>query len=168
MKVGIIGPNTFNNHSKKELQKRKNNLIRAAEIISDFNFDIVLTPDKNSLLDFFGNYYKNLKKNKIWIVAPMNDDAEKYLNLELGEIIDCDVWAKQPSKFNEETDLLICIGYSCGVLSEIGASKYFNPKKILILDEFIGTKLPQEINQSINIEYISLEKLKDRLHLVIK
>ncbi len=164
MRIGIIGPNTLKNESKKELKERKILLVKVAKIISESNNEIVLTPDKKSLLEFFGNKYKEFGGKKIWIVAPMKDYAEKYLNLDLGEIIDCDMWYRQPSKFSEETGLLICVGYSAGVLSEIGASQYFNPKKILIIKEFVSSKLPIEINQSIEIEYISLEELKDKLN----
>jgi hypothetical protein len=163
MKIGIIGPNTLKNASKKELEERKILLVKAAEILSESKKDIVLTPDKNSLLEFFGKKYLELGGKKIWIIAPMKDDAEKYLNLEFGEIIDCEMWYRQPSKFSEETDLLICLGYSAGVLSEIGASQYFNQKKILVINEFVTSKLPAEINQSIDIEYLYLKKLSDYL-----
>lgn len=163
MRIGIIGPNTLKNASKKESEDRKLLLVEVAEILSKSKKEIVLTPDKNSLLEFFLKKYIEFGGKKVWIIAPMSDDAEKYLNLELGEIIDCEMWYRQPSKFSEETDLLICIGYSAGVLSEIGASQYFNPKKILILNEFVTSKLPTEINQSIDIEYISLKELNNYL-----
>jgi len=163
MKIGIIGPNNLKNASKKELEERKILLVKAAEILSESKKDIVLTPDKNSLLECFGKKYLEFGGKKIWIIAPMKDDAEKYLNLEFGEIIDCEMWYRQPSKFSEETDLLVCLGYSAGVLSEIGASQYFNPKKILIINEFVTSKLPTEINQSIDIEYIPLKKLSNYL-----
>jgi len=163
MKIGIIGPNTLKKASKKEVEDRRLLLVEVAEILSKSKKEIVLTPDKNSLLEFFGKKYIEFSGKKVWIISPMSDDAEKYLNLELGEIIDCEMWYRQPSKFSEETDLLICIGYSAGVLSEIGASQYFNPKKILILNEFVTSKLPTEINQSIDIEYISIKELNNYL-----
>ena len=163
MKIGIIGPSTLKNASKKELEERKILLIIVAKIISESKNDIVLTPDKKSLLEFFGEKYLEFGGKKIWIVAPMKEDAEKYLNLEFGEVIDCERWYRQPSRFSEETDLLICLGYSAGVLSEIGASQYFNQKKILIINEFVTSNFPIEINRSIDIEYISLKKLSDYL-----
>jgi len=163
MKIGIIGPNTLKNASEKELEERKILLVKVAEILSESKKDIVLTPDKDSLLEYFGEKYLEFGGKKVWIIAPIKDDAEKYLNLEFGEIIDCEMWYRQPSKFSEETDLLVCLGYSAGVLSEIGASQYFNPKKILIIDEFVTSKLPIEINQSIDIEYIPLKKLRNYL-----
>jgi len=160
MKIGIIGPNALKDSSEKDLEDRKIILTKVAEIISKSEKEIVLTPDKNSLLEFFGKMYSKYDGKKIWIVAPMKDDAEEYLNLEMGEIIDCEKWYRQPSKFNESCDLMVCLGYAAGVLSEIGASQYFNPKKIFIVKEFVSSKLPREINRVLDIEYVPLEKLE--------
>ena len=163
MKIGIIGPNTLKDASEKELKSRKTKILEVAKLIAKKGSEIVLTPDKNSLLEFFGEKYIEFGGKKIWIVAPMKDDAEKYLNLELGEIINCEMWYRQPSKFSEESDLFVCLGYSAGVLSEIGASQYFNPKKIIILNEFISDKLPKEIK--LDIEYKSIKELEKSLIL---
>jgi len=163
MKIGIIGPNVLKGDYKNKIDERKILLSELAKIISKFDEEIVLTPDFGSLLEFFGNKYEEFGGKKIWIVAPMKDNAEKYLNLKLGKIIDCEMWYRQPSKFSEETDLFICVGYSAGVLSEIGASQYFNPKKILIIREFVESELPREINENLSIEYISIEKLENYL-----
>jgi len=164
MKIGLIGPNTMRGASEKELEERKILLSSVAKILSKTKNELVLTPDKGSLLEFFGNKYKEFGGGKILIIAPMKDDAEEYLNLEIGEIVDCEMWYRQPSKFSEETDLFVCVGYTAGVLSEIGASQYFNPKKIFVIEEFVSSKLPSEINKSMNIEYISIKSLDDKLN----
>ena len=164
MKIGIIGPNILYNASDGGLEHRKDLLAQVAEIVSMSGQEIVLTPDKGSLLEFFGNKYLELNGKKIWIIAPMKDDAEKYLNLSLGEVIDCETWFRQPSKFSEETDLFVCLGYSGGVLSELGASKYFSPKKIVILNEFVSYKLPEEINQGLSLYYCSIYELRSLLN----
>jgi len=162
MRIGIIGPNK---RPEKEItkQKIKEKLIEVAEIVANSNFEILLTPDKGSLLEFFGEKYLEFNGNKISILAPMKDDAEKYLNLKLGKIIDCDMWNQQPSKFNDECDLMICIGYGGIVIAEIGFSKYNNPKKIYILKELISNELPEEVNQSLSIEYIKIKELENIL-----
>ena len=161
MNIGIIGPNKLPYFEKEENRKQK--LIRLVEILKNFNLKLVLTPDKNSLLEFFGK--ECLKRNiKIIEIVPLNSsDYKKYLNVDLGEIISCDDWRKQPSIFSENCDFFICIGYSAGTLSEIGASKYFNPKKIIILKDFILEKLPKEINKEFDIEYIKLDLLNKKI-----
>jgi len=169
MKIGIIGPNTISLASEEDIEARKKLLTIVADLVALSRNEIVLTPDQNSLLEYFGKEYIKNNGSKIWIVAPdKEDDVKDYLNLEIGEIISCERWECQPSKFNRSCDMFICLGYSGGVLSEIGASKYFNPKKILIIEEFISSRLPSEINENIDIEYISLEKLKYHLDLIVK
>ena len=158
MRIGIIGPNTRPEQEISE-QRIKDKLIDVAKIIAKSNFEILLTPDKKSLLEFFGKKYLEFGGKKISILAPMKDDAEKYLNLELGDIIDCEMWNKQPSSFNEECELMVCVGYGGMVMAEIGFSKYYNPKKIYIIKELISQQLPEEVNKSLDIEYIQIEDL---------
>ncbi|MFO7710704.1 MAG: hypothetical protein R6V53_02985 [Candidatus Woesearchaeota archaeon] len=154
MRIGIIGPNQC--PQLKELERRKNNLREVAIILA--NFEILLTPDKNSLLEFLGKEYLRHGGKKIFEIVPLDDDFEEHLNVDLGEIISCGKWANQPSKFNEECDVIFCVGYGGMVMAEIGFSRYYNPKKIYIINEFISQKLPLEIG--LDIEYIDLDELE--------
>ena len=64
------------------------------------------------------------------------DDTEfgySWLNLDLGEHINCETWRNQPEKLNEETDVLLCIGYAVGVLAEIAYTKWFKKKPVYII-----------------------------------
>jgi hypothetical protein len=92
------------------------------------------------------------------------DDKEfgykEHVNVELGEAINCGTWRNQPEKFNEETDILLCVGYAVGVLMEIGYSKWFKPKSVYIIKELVSGELPKELNRSLNIKYISYKDLK--------
>ncbi|MBU1129423.1 MAG: hypothetical protein KJ949_02205 [Nanoarchaeota archaeon] len=161
MRIGIIGPNQCPQLNKEELEIRKTNLKRVAQILAKTNTEILLTPDKNSLLELLGQEY--LKKNgkKIYEVIPLDDDYEEHLNVELGELISCGKWPNQPSKYNEECDVMFCVGYGGMVMAEIGFSRYYNPKKIYIINEFISQKLPEEIG--LDIEYINLDELENIL-----
>jgi len=77
--------------------------------------------------------------------------------------INCGTWRNQPEKLDEESDILICLGFSPGSLIEISYTKWFKVKKIYIIKEFISQKLPKEINKKLNISYLSLKELKKRL-----
>ena len=157
MRIGIIGPNRAPQLSKSELQERKNNLSRLAEMIAKSGFEILLTPDKNSLLEFFAKEYHKSKGKKIYEIVPLDDNYEQYLNTELGEIISCGKWPCQPSKFNEECQAMFCVGYGGMVLAEIGFSGYYNPKKVYLIKEFISTELPKETG--LKIEYVSIKEI---------
>lgn len=155
MKIGIIGPNKI---FKGSINKRKKLIDRVAKVVAESNNEIVLTPDKDSLLEYFGKKYLEFNGQKVFIVAPMKDSAEKYLNLDLGEIIDCKIWDVQADEFNKQSEVFICVGWAWGAMKEIACSQYFNKKKIYVLKEFISSELPEELN--FLVEYISVEDLE--------
>jgi hypothetical protein len=154
MRIGIIGPNKAPYLNEDDLKKRKSSLSLFAKIVAESGVEIILTPDKNSLLEFFGKEYLKNNGKKIYEVVPLDDDFEDYLNIELGEVISCGKWSNQPAKFNEECDVMFCVGYGGMVMAEIGFSGYYNPKTIYIINDFISGKLPKEIG--LKIEYVEL------------
>jgi len=156
MKIGIIGPNKLFEGNMKE---RKVLLDRVANIVADSKNEIILTPDKNSLLEYFGKKYLDFGGKKIFLIIPTEEENYKnYLNIELGEIISSKDWDRQANEFNRQSDIFVCIGYSWGAMKEIACAQYFNKKKIYVLKEFISEELPNELN--FIIEYISIEDLK--------
>lgn len=158
MRIGIIGPNKAFGLNKKETAKRFRNLDILAKSIAESGFKIVLTPDKNSLLAYFGEKYLEFGGKKIYEIVPLKDNYKEYLDTTLGEIISCEKWPNQPAKFNEECDTIFCVGYGGMVLAEIGFSRYYNPKTIYIINEFISSKLPKGIG--LNIKYINIRNVK--------
>lgn len=159
MKIGIIGPNKIYG---TDIDNREKLIADVAKIVADSNNEIVLTPDKDSLLEYFGNQYMESGGHKIWLVIPTSEAAhDDYLNTEIGEIINCQDWDRQADEFNRQCDVFICIGLAWGALKEIACAQYFNKKKIYILEEFISQKLPQELN--FLITYTSIDKLKSQI-----
>lgn len=154
MKIGIIGPSKFDENSKEIIRK-------LAKIVSEY--EIVVTPDKGSASEFFAQEYLKSNGKKVFEIVPLDDKEFGYdlLNLELGEKINCGAWRNQPEKLNEETDVLICIGYAVGVLAEIAYTKWFRPKPVFIIEELISGRLPTEI--SLDLRYVSIEKLEEEL-----
>jgi hypothetical protein len=159
MKIGIIGPNKIDG----DILVRKALIDKVAQIIAVSKHEIVLTPDKNSLLEYFGYKYKELGGTKTWLVIPREQaEYKEYLNTDIGEIIYCDNWDSQADEFNRQSDIFVCIGYAWGVMKEIACAQYFNKKKIYMLKEFISAELPSELN--FLVEYITI----DDLAMVIK
>jgi hypothetical protein len=157
MKIGIIGPNKIYDFDTDE---RKVLLDKVAKIIVKSGNEIILTPDKNSLLEYFGNKYTELNGKKVWLVIPKEEANYKdYLNTKIGEVVYCDNWDNQADEFNRQSDIFVCVGYAWGAMKEIAAAQYFNKKKIYILKEFVSTKLPSELN--FLVEYISIDDLRD-------
>ncbi len=98
----------------------------------------------------------------------MIDDKEfgfDWLNLDIGEIINCGTWRNQPGRLNEETDVLICLGYSAGGLAEIAYTKWFKPKKVYVVKELVSRELPEEIN--LDLKYVWIKELEEELDKII-
>ncbi|MEI6850686.1 MAG: hypothetical protein WCK26_01835 [Candidatus Saccharibacteria bacterium] len=155
MKIGIIGPNKID---EKSVNKRKILLNKVAKTIADSKNSIVLTPDRNSLLEYFGDKYIEYGGKNIFLVIPTEEvDYKDYLNTEIGTVIDCKDWDRQANEFNRQCDIFICIGYAWGALKEIACTQYFNKKKVYILNEFISSELPNELN--FLVEYIDIKDI---------
>lgn len=159
MKLGIIGPSKV---------KDENKISEVAKIVADLNFDIVVTPDNGSSSEFFAKEYLNNGGKKVFEVVPLDDKEFGYdwVNLDLGDKINCGIWRNQPEKLNEETDVLLCIGYSTGVLAEIAYTKWFRKKPVYIVNELVSCKLPEEIK--LDIRYIDLDKIGEELKSLSK
>lgn len=158
MKIGIIGPSKL---------KEKERILKIAKIIAESENEIVVTPDKESASEFFAQEYINNKGKKVYEIVPLDDKEFGYnwVNLNLGEHINCGTWRNQPEKLNEETDVLLVIGYSIGGLIEIGYSKWFKKKPVYIIKELISCELPKEIEKNLNLKYISIEELEERIRI---
>ncbi|MCK5613283.1 hypothetical protein KAR91_66030 [Candidatus Pacearchaeota archaeon] len=156
MRIGIIGPSKL---------RDKTLILEASRIIAEKGVEIVMTPDKGdfSTGECFALEYSKNNGKKIYEVIPEDDEefGSGWLNKELGEIINCGTWRNQPEKLNEECDAFLCLGYSAGALIEICYSKWFNKKSVYILKELINSELPKEIEESLDLKYVSLAELKE-------
>lgn len=151
MKIGIVSPSKLRD---KEL------ISKVAEILKDY--EVVLTPDKGSVSEYFAKEYLKFGGTKVIEIVPLDDKEFGYswVNLDLGENVNCGIWRNQPEKLNEECDVLVCLGYSTGGLIEICYSKWFKKKPVYILKEFIDIELPKEIEASLDLRYIGIGELE--------
>lgn len=162
MKIGIVGPSKI--RGKKEI-------LKLAKIVAESENEIVITPDKGSSSEFFAQEYLKNKGKKVYEILPLDDREfgyKEWINVDLGEHINCGTWRNQSEKFNEETDILLCVGYAVGGLFEIGYSKWFKPKPVFIIKELITQKLPSEINKSLDLKYVSVKEFKEELKKILK
>ena len=161
MKIGIVGPNKIYSDDEND---RKILIDEVAKIVANSGNEIILTPDKDSLLEYFGNRYLELDGKSLSLVIPTSEAGyEGYLNTSLGKVIDCKDWDRQADEFNRQCDMFICIGYAWGGMKEIACAQYFNLKKIYILREFISDELPEELG--FLVEYISIKDLSSVLRV---
>ena len=158
MKIGIIGPSKLKDYFK---------ISNVAKIIASTKNEIVLTPDKSSTSEYFAKEYLKEGGKKVFSIIPLDDKEFGYdwVNLELGEKINCGTWRNQPEKLNEECDVIVCLGYSAGGLAEIAYTKWFPKSKakkpVYIIEELISGKLPSEID--LDLRYVSINELGEIL-----
>lgn len=152
----------------EEINKNSRDILsRTAKLLASTKHEIVITPDKGSVSEFFAEEYLKFNGKKVWEVIPLDDTEfgyKEWVNLELGEIINCNIWRNQPEKLNEETDVLICFGYSVGGLAEICYTKWLRKKPVYILKDFISAELPVEFNKSLDLRYVSVEELGEKIN----
>jgi hypothetical protein len=164
MKIGIIGPSKLEylQDIDENPEKILNNLAKSLAISGN---EIVVTPDKGSVSEYFAKEYLKNKGKKVYEVVPLEDKefGLVWVNQDLGDIINCSTWRNQPEKLNEETDALLCVGYAVGVLAEIAYSKWFKPKPVYIIKELTSQKLPKEIERSLDLRYFSVKEFEKYL-----
>ena len=87
MRIGIVGPSKFYEENNQEI------ISQIAKIVAKSGKEIVVTPDKGSTSEFFAQEYIEFAGEKVWEIIP-KDDKEwgfDYVNVDLGEIINCEV-----------------------------------------------------------------------------
>lgn len=153
MRIGIIGPSKL---------REAENISVVAEVIARLGYEVVLTADKGSSSEFFAKEYSKFGGKRVYSVVPLEDKEFGFgwVNQNLGDTLNCGTWRNQPEKLNEESDLLISLGYSSGGLIEICYSKWFKRKPVYILNEFISSELPKELKDSLDLNYIQIGDLE--------
>lgn len=155
MKIGIIGPSKLKNERL---------FYDIAEIVAKLGHEIVVTADKGSSSELFARKYLEFGGKKVYSVIPLDDKEFGNSWVErIGGIINCRSWRNQPEKLNEECDALVSLGYSTGGMIEICYSKWFNKKPVYILKEFIDSELPKELEESLDLKYLTIDELEEIL-----
>ena len=169
MKIGVIASSKISyiaEGSKKSEEDVKKMLDKVAEVLAKDNYEIIITPDKNSPLEYLGKEYLKFKGKKIYEVLPLEDKEfgyKEWVNTDLGEAINCKVWRNQPETTCEVSNVLLCVGYGVGSMIEMGYTKWFKNAPILIITELVSGKLPPEFEKSLKIKYISVNDLDKEL-----
>jgi len=161
MRIGIIGPSKID--YVEEVNKDSLEIIRElARKVAESGEEIIGVPDKGSISEFFMQEYLKNKGRNVFSMIPLDDKEFGYdwVNTEIGEQINCNTWRNQPEKLNEESDVLLCLGYSVGGLTEIAYSKWFKPKPIYIIKELVKSELPKDSVRDLDLRYISYKDIK--------
>lgn len=173
LRLGIIGPTHWQKNCKLLRLDKKRYLEETKKIaaqVKELGFDIVVNPHFGGISHQFALEFKRLGGRVIGIIPKQDSEfGIDYLDQSAcTETIDCGTWRNMAAALNEQTSALLCLGYSAGALNEIAFSKWFGKrqektKKILAVKEFVSAQLPKESARDLNIEYVSLKRLKAKL-----
>ncbi|NQU98219.1 hypothetical protein HQ533_02025 [Candidatus Woesearchaeota archaeon] len=169
MRIGIIGPTRIDKFCAAtgfEESEYRHFLEKVAEILAEGGYEIIVTPSYTSAPGLVTQVYKDLKGKKVIGVVPEDDTEFGWFDLDEtipDEVINCGTWRNQPETFCESSDILLVIGLSTGAMIELCYSKWFKVKKLLILKDFLSNKLHPEIEKDLDVEYISIQELKEKI-----
>lgn len=159
MIIGILGPSKLEKHNKFERSCKE-----ISKILASKGLQIIISPDKKSLAEFFAMEFK--KGGGFVIGVDYEDDTDLgYLGLNRNicdKLIHCKTWENQPKVLIKNSDILIVLGLSVGVTWEICLTKFYwasKKNKIFIIKETCKDKLPAYLMKSLPIEYISIKEL---------
>lgn len=166
MRIGIVGPTKISAFCNR-IGKSKKRYFSVVRKIAEFltKHELVIVPDKGSLAEFVAQAYHTSGGKKVMGVVPKKDKefGISWLNLKIcDKIIDCSTWRNSPEVFDEVSDVLLVFGLGAGAMIEIGYTKWWE-RPVIILKEFISSKLPKEIERELNIHYVSAKGLSKKL-----
>ena len=168
MKIGIIGPSEIDKFCKATNLSKEyylNQISPIGNLLAKTKHEIVIVPDKRSISYHIANIYKENCGDKIIGIIPMDDHEFGIENIDeniVDEIINCVTWRNQAPSFVQNCDILLSFGFGCGTVTEIMSTKHWK-LKVYIIEEFITSKLPKEIERDIELIYIKKEEVKNIL-----
>lgn len=161
--VGLIGPTNLakmSNFSGIPEQIYEDHAYRTGKLVADHGATIALVPDRGVALAGLNGYRDAGGK---WIIGLVPNggpsDAVATPNcfdnaLVCDEVLSDFTWHHQHALICELSDLLVCVGLSCGTIAEIAWTKWVKGPKILALANTM-TSVPPEILADVDMEFFS-------------
>ena len=172
MKVAVIGPSKIYKIAQCsgipiEIYKKYSKAV--GQVLALLGLDLIIVPDQGVALHTLKSYKRNGGRKAICICP---DDGTggyrqksncKRNNYLCDEINEDTTWYHQHKKIGEIADVLVCIGLSCGTISEIAWTKWIKGTPVFVMRKSI-TSLPPEVKAEANIVLIdTVSDLKKRL-----
>ena len=167
--VGMIGPTNIarvSRASKIDASLYEHYAFQAGRLVAEANAAITLVPDRGVALHAMQGYQA---AGGPWSIAlapdggPSEPVASSNCEQNAGqchETLRGFTWHHQHAQICELSDLLVCVGLSCGTLTEIAWTKWVGKPRVLVMRE-TASFLPPEILAETQVEFMaSLEELE--------
>jgi hypothetical protein len=162
MKVGIIGPSNIPGVSAAagvEAARLEAEASRAGSVIAAAGHEIIVVPDRGVAVIAARSYRAAGGRKIIGLIPGTGYSADGATGrVHLNSVL-CDelhrnlTWHEQHSLIVELSDILLCIGMSCGTICEIAWTKWTKRIPVCLI-EGLGSRVPPEIESETDIRYV--------------
>ncbi|WP_119391119.1 hypothetical protein [Taklimakanibacter lacteus] len=167
--IGLIGPTNLLRISQASgipESRYRETAHAAGQVVARAGASLTIVPDRGVALSGMQGYREARGSWTIGLVpAGGPSDSVATLNcLEnaggCDEVVDGFTWHHQHALMCEFSDLLICVGLSCGTMAEIAWTKWVKGPKILALRDTFSA-IPMEILAETDVDFVySAEELE--------
>jgi len=167
MRVGIIGPTDIDVTSRaagldpaicKRIAKA------AGQGLAQRGYPVVLVPDRGVAL-LAAQAYRAANGRRLIGIIPhggtslqaVTTQCEDYRHL-CHETVEDLSWTEQHERISQLSDVLLCIGLSCGTISEIAWTKWVGNTPVVVIRPLVSG-IPPEVEAEIDLHWV--EDLED-------
>ena len=169
MKVGIIGSNI--KEQSKALRKEPEELYLILRSVAEHlasSSDLIVIPEQGSSSEFIAEVYRENDGTKIVGIIPMQDKefGVSEINTPIcDEMVNSGTWSNSGPTLIKRSDIILCLGLSPRSVIELCFTRWYPKEKILVADDLVTQRLPIEIQNQLNINYIKLKELEKYIPL---
>jgi predicted Rossmann-fold nucleotide-binding protein len=167
--VGLIGPTNLQKISRASgipEDRYRNAAYGAGRVIARMNAILTIVPDRGVAVSGMRGYRESQGAWTVGLV-PVGGPSDAVAtpnclenSAACDEVISGFTWHHQHAFICEFSNLLICVGLSCGTISEIAWTKWVRGPKVLIMRDTL-TSIPTEITAETDIDFVdTIEELE--------
>ena len=167
--VGVIGPTKGYDREKVERVSR-----HLSKILINAGYAAIINPTVGSSPELFGQVFKSFPDSHL-VGIIYNDPLIDGYELQIGAYdkpIYCETWEDQPRVLVQNARHLVALGISSGTNWEISLTKFYwrlgrpapnQGGRVFMLTDLEKERYPDRLNESLKIEYVSIEELAREL-----
>jgi hypothetical protein len=157
MRIGVIGPTDIDTTSTAaglDPAVCKRVARGAGESLARSGFEVVVVPDRGVGL-LAAEAYRNAGGRRLVGIIPQGGtfgqqatcccDQHRHL---CHEIVDDLEWTAQHERICQLSDVLLCIGLSCGTISEIAWTKWVGNTPVVIIEPLVSGIPPEMVSET--------------------
>lgn len=170
--IGLIGPTNLKRISQASgipENRYRDAAYHAGRAIARMNAMLTIVPDRGVAMSGMHGYREAQGAWTVGLVpagGPSDSVATQNClenSVACDEVIDGFTWHHQHAFICEFSNLLICVGLSCGTIAEIAWSKWVRGPKILVMRDTLSG-IPKEILAETDVEFVnSIDELEAKV-----